>query len=120
MFFAGVADQALDIQFLAKPCIQFAETNFDLAAKFRERIDAFEEFAPKLFLRSLGETCRLRKGQFEYLHHGANIAYCIAASHAFGVGLGVPQQQAAAHHRHDDNEHIAEHRDLDDAGEDAR
>jgi hypothetical protein len=58
MIFAGVADQAFDIQLLAKPCIQFAKTNFDLAAKFRERVDTFEELAPKLFLRGLRETCR--------------------------------------------------------------
>src|ERR1043166_8960915 len=66
---ASLPDQLLRIERLALARVQFVQTNLNIGAKARQRIDALKKITAELFLSRFRQSCRLRDCQFECFDH---------------------------------------------------
>ena len=66
---ARLPDQLLRIERSAFTSVKFIETNLNIRAKARQRIDAFKKIAAQLLLSRFRQSCSLRYCQLECFDH---------------------------------------------------
>lgn len=69
IFAVKLTDELLDIEFLAHPGIQFADTDFNGGTKFVEPLDPLQQFATKLLLRCFREGSGFGHGKLQGFGH---------------------------------------------------
>src|SRR5260221_6917779 len=70
MLLAGLRDHLLDVERLTEPRVKLPNADIEFGAQLGERVEALENFAPKLLLRGLRQLCCLGDRQFECPNHG--------------------------------------------------